>query len=161
MVDTNFAGLSFRKNEWGQLVLVMPDGAEHPGIDPVRCFPLTDPDHVIALLDPEGKEVICLPSLEVLNPESREFIRRELAERDFVPVIQKIMTTSAPYPPCIWNVETDRGKTSFHLESEEAGGDGNQGIATAGAPPALRPVPEDRVDGRPAVALAGCSSACG
>ncbi len=119
MVDTNFAGLSFRKNEWGQLVLVMPDGAEHPGIDPVRCFPLTDPDHVIALLDPEGKEVICLPSLEVLNPESREFIRRELAERDFVPVIQKIMTTSAPYPPCIWNVETDRGKTSFHLESED------------------------------------------
>ena len=119
MVDTNFAGLSFRKNEWGQLVLVMPDGAEHPGIDPVRCFPLTDPDHVIALLDPEGKEVICLPSLEVLNPESREFIRRELAERDFVPVIQKIMTTSAPYPPCIWNVETDRGKISFHLESED------------------------------------------
>ena len=119
MVDTNFAGLSFRKNEWGQLVLVMPDGAEHPGIDPIRCFPLTDPDHVIALLDPEGKEVICLPSLEVLNPESREFIRRELAERDFVPVIQKIMTTSAPYPPCIWNVETDRGKTSFHLESED------------------------------------------
>ena len=119
MVDTNFAGLSFRKNEWGQLVLVMPDGIEHPGIDPVRCFPLTDPDHVIALLDPDGKEVICLPSLEVLNPESREFIRRELAERDFVPVIQKIMTTSAPYPPCIWNVETDRGKTSFHLESED------------------------------------------
>lgn len=119
MVDTNFADLSFRKNEWGQLVLVMSDGVEHAGIDPVRCFPLTDPEHVIALLDQEGKELINLPSLEVLNAESREFIQRELAERDFVPVIQKILTTSAPYPPCIWNVETDRGRTSFHLESED------------------------------------------
>ncbi|MEI8380429.1 MAG: DUF1854 domain-containing protein [Planctomycetota bacterium] len=119
MVDANFADLSFRKNEWGQLVLVMLDGVEYPGIDPVRCFPLTDPEHVIALLDQEGKELINLPSLDVLKPESREFIQRELAERDFVPVIRKIITTSAPYPPCIWNVETDRGKTSFHLESED------------------------------------------
>lgn len=119
MVDTNFAGLSFRKNEWGQLVLVMSDGVEHPGIDPVRCFPLTDPEHAIALLDQEGKELINLPSLDVLNAASREFIQRELAERDFVPVIQKIISTSAPYPPCIWNVETDRGRTSFHLESED------------------------------------------
>ncbi len=119
MVDTNFAGLSFRKNEWGQLVLVMSDGVEHPGIDPVRCFPLTDPEHAIALLDQEGKELINLPSLDVLSEASRAFIQRELAERDFVPVIQKIITTSAPYPPCIWNVETDRGRTSFHLESED------------------------------------------
>lgn len=119
MVESSFADLNFRTNDWGQLVLVLSDGIEHPGIDPVRCFPLTDPDRAIALLDSEGKELINLPSLEVLNPTAREVIRRELTERDFVPVIQRIVSTSAPNPPCLWNVETDRGRTSFQLESED------------------------------------------
>ena len=115
----NFTDLNFRKNEWGQLVLVMSDGTEHPGIDPVRCFPLSDPERTIALLDGEGREVVNLPSLDVLNPAARAAIERELAERDFVPVIHKITATSAPNPPCLWNVDTDRGPTSFHLENED------------------------------------------
>ncbi|MBC8114511.1 MAG: DUF1854 domain-containing protein, partial [Candidatus Saccharimonas sp.] len=38
---------------------------------------------------------------------------------EFVPVIQRIAATSALHPPCRWDVETDRGRTSFQLESDD------------------------------------------
>lgn len=122
MIDSaneNFAGLEFHTDEWGQLVLTMPDGTRHAGIEPVRCFPLTAPDRLIALLDAGGRELVNLPSLDVLAPAARDVIRRELVEREFIPVIRRIVATSVPNPPCRWDVETDRGFASFQLESED------------------------------------------
>ena len=118
-MTAEFADLNFRKNEWGQLVLSRQDGIEHPGVEPVRCFPLTDPDRSIAILDDEGRELINLPSLEVLNPNAIEVLRQELAEREFVPAIRQITAASSPNPPCSWDVKTDRGRTRFQLESED------------------------------------------
>ena len=118
-MSTDFADLTFRKNEWGQLVLSLPDGTEHAGVEPVRCFPLSDPDRMIALVDADGRELFNLPSLDVLNPAACEIVRHELAEREFVPVILRIMSVSSPNTPCRWDVETDRGKTSFQLESDD------------------------------------------
>ena len=118
-MNTDFAELTFRKNEWGQLVLSLPDGTEHPGVEPVRCFPLSDPDRAIAIIDSEGRELFNLPNLYALNPPARDIVRRELAEREFVPVILRIAAVSAPFPPCRWDVETDRGSTSFQLESDD------------------------------------------
>ncbi len=115
----NFTELNFRKNEWGQLVLRLPDGAEEAGVEPVRCFPLSDPDRMISIVDVEGRERINLPSLEVLNPIARDVLRRELAEREFAPEIQRITATSVANPPCRWDVVTDRGVTSFQLESDD------------------------------------------
>ena len=70
-------------------------------------------------MDSDGKEILTLPDMESLNPDARRILESELAARDFVPVIQKIISTSNPNPPCEWSVETDRGNTHFHLESED------------------------------------------
>ena len=114
-----FSELTFDRNAWGQLVLSLPDGTQHSGVEPIRCFPLSDPTHAIALLDVEGREILNLPTLDLLAPAARDFLQRELAEREFVPVIHRIVATSAPNPPCRWDVETDRGRTSFQLESDD------------------------------------------
>ena len=111
--------LAFERDEWGRLVLKTGDGKTYVGVEPVRCFPLSDPEKAIALLDPEGKEILTLPDLDSLNPAAKEALRLELASRDFVPVIQKVVSASNPIPPCQWSVETDRGSTSFLLESED------------------------------------------
>lgn len=121
--------LVFHRDDWGQLVLTLPDGTLYAGIEPVRCFPLTDPAHSIALLDADGGEILNLPSLDVLNPAARDTLQQELVEREFVPVIQRIVSTSTPNPPCRWEVETDRGRTSFQLESD----DDCRRLGTAGA----------------------------
>jgi hypothetical protein len=80
---------------------------------------LSDPEKTIAILDNEGSELLTLADLEALNPNARETLRKELSARDFVPQIQRIVTTNAPAPPCQWTVETDRGETSFELASED------------------------------------------
>jgi uncharacterized protein DUF1854 len=118
-VNSEFFDLNVIQDQWGQLVLTLKDGTVHRGVDPIRCFPLTDPDRSIALVDLDGRELVNLPSLDVLNPTAREAIHRELVEREFAPVIWRITATSVPNPPCQWTVETDRGSTSFQLESED------------------------------------------
>ncbi len=119
MSQIDLSELTLHRDGWGQLVLTLPDGTQHAGVEPVRCFPLTDPTHAIALLDAEGHEILNLPTFEALAPAARETLQRELAEREFVPVIRRIVATSAPNPPCRWDVDTDRGRTSFHLESDD------------------------------------------
>ena len=115
----DIAAFTFEKDSWGRLVLKQGDGQTFVGVEPVRCFPLTDPDKEIALLDPEGKEILTLPDLTLLNPSARQMLEAELAARDFVPVIKRVLSTTNPNPPCQWSVETDRGKTRFQLESED------------------------------------------
>jgi hypothetical protein len=111
--------LTFDRDAWGRLVLKMGNGQTYVGVEPVRCFPLSDPLKAIALLDLEGKEILTLPDLDSLNQDARQTLESELAARDFVPVITRVVSTTNPNPPCQWSVDTDRGKTSFHLESED------------------------------------------
>ena len=113
------ASLKFARDDWGRLVLKTADGATYVGVEPVRCFPLSDPDQSVALLDAEGHEIVTLPNLGELNDEARKLVLSELESRDFVPVIRKVLSTTNPNPPCRWSVETDRGATNFQLESED------------------------------------------
>jgi len=116
---TDLTALAFERDEWGRFVLKTGDGKTYVGVEPVRCFPLSDPEKSIALLDPEGKEILTLPDMNSLNLAARDALRSELAARDFVPTIEKVVSASNPHPPCQWSVETDRGATSFLLESED------------------------------------------
>ncbi|HEY0983558.1 cyanophycin metabolism-associated DUF1854 family protein [Schlesneria sp.] len=116
---TDLTKLTFDHDSWGRLTLTLDDGRTYAGIDPLRCFPLTDPEKLIALLDSEGHEILTLPDLDALSPQSRDVLKAELAARDFVPVIQRVISTTNPSPPCHWVVDTDRGRTRFQLESED------------------------------------------
>jgi len=104
---------------WGQLVLIDADGRQHTGVEIVRAFPLSDPRHGIAICDGHGRELVWLDDLEVLPPPLARQIEEELAKREFVPIISRILKVSAPVEPSEWEVETDRGRTSFVLNSED------------------------------------------
>jgi hypothetical protein len=117
---TNFdpQALSFRRDDWGCLLLQAP-GLEKPIIvEPVRCFPLTHPEEHVSLLDDTGREVLRIASLNELTGESRRLLEKELAEREFSPIIQRILEAGAAVP-CNWDVETDRGVTRFQIDSED------------------------------------------
>ena len=82
---------------------------------PVRCFPLTEPDIWISLVDARGREVAVLPELNALSVAQRTMIDSALGEREFVPsitAIERIVVTPAHGQ---WHVITDRGKTCFSL----------------------------------------------
>jgi hypothetical protein len=104
---------------WGRLVLTDAEGRQHAGVELVRAFPLSDPRHAIAICDAQGRELVWLADLDALPSPLARQIEEELAKREFVPLIRRILKVSAPVEPSEWEVETDRGRTSFVLDSED------------------------------------------
>jgi len=109
------AGLDLCHNASGQLVLTDADGRDHVGVEPVRSFPVSDPRHHVALVDAEGRQVAWIEDLDRLPAPLRQLLEEHLAQREFMPVIQRVVSVSAPVEPAEWEVDTDRGRTRFIL----------------------------------------------
>ena len=103
----------------GRLLFSGADGQEHDGVVPVRAFPLTAPDEGISLVGTEGHELLWIDRLQDLPEYERVLLQDELALRDFMPEITRLVSVSSFGTPSVWKVETDRGDTSFVLKGEE------------------------------------------
>jgi hypothetical protein len=112
-------GFGLYHDEWGKPVLIDADGVRHMGVTPVRMFPFSDPSHWLSIIASDGKEIVCIEDLADLSPQVREVLQADLARREFVPAIQRIVHVSSILEPCEWIVDTDRGRTTFVLKSEE------------------------------------------
>ena len=101
-----------------------------PSAGGLRGFKLTDGKH-----ETPAQAFVTLWRLHGMNGTQDE----ELAVREFVPTIEKIIAVSSFSTPSTWQVETDRGPASLVLKAEEdirrlggrtrlliAGGDGMQ-----------------------------------
>jgi len=108
-----------QRNAFGRLELITSDGEIHEGVAPVRAFPITAPDDGLALVDPYGHELAWIDRLDSLPDDLRQLLADELAGREFMPVIQRIVGVASFATPSTWEVETDRGRTSFVLKGEE------------------------------------------
>ena len=113
------SSFTLTRNSFGRLVLTDADGHAHEGIVPVRAFGITAPDYGIALMSADGKELQWLESLDVLPDDIRKLIDAELAQREFVPEIRRIVSVSSYATPSTWQVDTDRGTTALILKSED------------------------------------------
>lgn len=127
------------RNPHGRLVLTLPDGTAHEGVTPVRAFPIAAPGEGLSLVGSDGHELLWIPQVDQVVGPARQLIDEELAVREFVPTIEKIIAVSSFSTPSTWQVETDRGQASLVLKAEEdirrlggrtrlliAGGDGMQ-----------------------------------
>ena len=103
----------------GRLQCLDAQGQTHEGVVPVRAFPLAAPDECISLVGLEGHELVWIERLADLPAEARALLQEELALRDFVPEIRRLVSVSSFGTPSVWTVETDRGDTSFVLKGEE------------------------------------------
>ncbi|WP_425618862.1 DUF1854 domain-containing protein [Anatilimnocola sp. NA78] len=110
---------SLSRDSFGQLTLIDSSGARHVGIIPLRLFPFSDRDHWISLVGPGNVEVLLIEDLLTLPKSLRETLEGELADREFLPVIEQVTHCSSDTEPSEWHVQTDRGPTRFVLKSEE------------------------------------------
>ena len=113
------AAFQLERHASGQLLLVTDNGEQHLGVVPVRAFPVAAPDEGISLISSEGHELVWLERLDDLPLPQRSLLEEELALRDFVPEITRLISVSSFGTPSTWVVETDRGETSFVLKGEE------------------------------------------
>jgi hypothetical protein len=107
------------RTPFGKLVLVTDQGESFEGVVPVRAFPVQSPQDGISLVNLDGQEVAWIDQLNDVPEPARNLIQDELATREFMPVIHKILSVSSFSTPCTWTVMTDRGQTQFVLRGDE------------------------------------------
>jgi hypothetical protein len=112
-------GFSLERDVFGQLVLTDADGLKWSGVEPARAFPISCPEEWVSLCDAEGHEVLCIRELDKLPTDLRNVLEEELSRREFVPLIKRILKVADDTDPSQWEVETDRGTTTFLLDSED------------------------------------------
>lgn len=116
---TTTVDFQLQRDAFGRLTLTDSSGETHEGISPVRAFPISSPDDGIALVDPYGHELAWINRLEELPDAVRDLVASELASREFMPVISRIVDVSSFATPCTWKVVTNHGDTQFILKGEE------------------------------------------
>ena len=113
------SSFNLSRNPFGRLTLTNADGQVFENVSPVRAFPIQAPDHGIAMVCVDGREVAWIDRLEDLPRTARTLVEEELAGREFMPEIQRIVDVTSYATPCTWRVVTDRGETHFVLRGEE------------------------------------------
>lgn len=112
-------GFRLARNPLGRLDYTAADGTQHEGVVPVRAFPIAAPSEGISIVSTEGKELAWIDHLDQLAANERALIDDELASREFVPVIHRLLRVSTFSTPSTWDIETDRGPTQLVLKGEE------------------------------------------
>lgn len=111
---------NLQRNAFGKLVFTASEEDEvYTGVVPVRAFPIAAPDNGIAIVSADGRELAWIEQLTDLLDAVRILLEQELASREFLPKILQIQHVSAFATPSTWQVDTDRGATSFVLKGEE------------------------------------------
>lgn len=109
---------TLRRNAFGALEFVR-DGLVTAGVVPVRAFPIAAPTEGIALVGPDGHELLWIECLANCPESIRMLVEEELASREFMPEIRRLIGVSSFATPSTWEVETDRGRCAFILRGEE------------------------------------------
>ena len=112
-------GFELSRNGFGKLCFSSSTEGLHEGVVPVRAFPIAAPEEGLSLVSAEGKELAYLEQWQRLPPPQRALIEDELAQREFVPKIQRIVSVSTFSTPSTWQVDTDRGLATLVLKVEE------------------------------------------
>jgi hypothetical protein len=110
---------ALHRNAAGKLCYTDAEGTTHEGVTPVRAFALSAPERGISIVSPEGKELQWIDSLDDLPEATRHLIAEEFAQREFMPLIQRIVAVRSYATPSTWQVETNRGSTELILKSED------------------------------------------
>ena len=86
-----FTDFQLGRDPHGHLVYTGADGQAHVGVVPVRAFPLSAPDEGVSIVSPDGHELAWIEQLSALPAALARVLRDELASRDFVPVITRLV----------------------------------------------------------------------
>lgn len=116
---TTTADFQLQRDAFGRLTLIDSEGIAHAGVTTVRAFPISSPEDGIAIVDPYGHELAWIDRVDDLPADLRALVEGELASREFMPIIDRIVNVSSFATPSTWKVVTNHGDTQFVLKGEE------------------------------------------
>jgi len=106
-----------RAGAQGRLDLHLPGGGLYENARVVPAFPISRPGRFLYLLDRHGKEIGLLVDPKQLDRQSRELVLAEADQAHFMPRIRRIMRVQDRLGVARWEVQTDRGWSSFTVVS--------------------------------------------
>lgn len=112
------ATFSLHQSGHGRLRFVAADGTIHDNVDVLRAFPVTAPEGPVAIVAVDGTELAWVASLAAAAEPLRSTLERELAQREFLPIIERIEAVSDG-EPADWSVVTDRGRRRFKVANAD------------------------------------------
>jgi hypothetical protein len=118
-MDPYSHSFSLSRDAWGKLLLSNGAADGPVPVVAVRAFPFSAPRQGVILCDAHGRERAWIECLDDLPANLREIIESELASREFVPLIRRIYRVTPRVEPSEWEVETDRGRVCFVLNSAD------------------------------------------
>jgi hypothetical protein len=98
----------------GQLQFIGATGTVHDQVEVLRAFPVSAPHGPVAIVAADGSELAWIDSLEHVGGVLRTTLEQELAQREFLPVIEQILAVAGG-EPTEWSVITDRGPRRFKV----------------------------------------------
>ena len=108
------AGWRLDRRPDGGLDFVAADGTRHHDVDVRRGFPFSAPEGGVAVLAAGGAELVWIDSLSACDPSLAAILEAILAEREFMPRVERIVSVKEGRPT-EWSVVTDRGPHRFSV----------------------------------------------
>ena len=115
--STSFGTLA--RDPHGRLLYTDAQGHTHTGVQAVRAFPIDAPLEGLSLVGVDGHELAWVDHWSDLPDAAQRLLEEELAQREFMPVIERLVEVSTFSTPSTWTVDTDRGRTQLILKGEE------------------------------------------
>ena len=110
--ETPPPGWRLERRPHGRLDFIGVDGTRHADVDVLRAFPVSAPAGPVAIVGDNDCELAWIESLAGVAAALRRMLEEELAKREFLPTIERILTVSDG-EPAEWSVLTDRGPHQF------------------------------------------------
>ena len=111
--------MSLERNPRGRWVWTDAQGTRHEQVVVVRAYPVTAPEQGVGIMNAEGHELAWFDRLDRVPQALQDLLREAMAEREFLPEIQRLKAVSSLVTPSVWTVQTDRGEARFMLKGEE------------------------------------------
>jgi hypothetical protein len=102
-----------------QLTLQRPDQNDIVDVRIRRSFPWSKPAEFVSIRSSEGKELLLIESLNLLDATQRAVIERWLEQHSFIPRITRIDQVDVRFGYQQWKVQTDRGPVEFRVQERE------------------------------------------
>ncbi len=112
-------GLALERDGDGHLWAVNRSAGVREKVVARRCFPLTRPEGFVSLLDPGGRDRVCIEDLTALDRGSQQALVAALGQSEFLPRIERIVRISNQGTSTRWQVVTDRGEQTFIVDQED------------------------------------------
>ncbi|NBX28892.1 DUF1854 domain-containing protein [bacterium] len=111
---TSTEGWRLERHAHGRLDFIDCQGLRHANVDVLRAFPVSDPAGPAAIVAVDGGELAWIESLSAVAAPLRTILETELAQREFLPRIERVAAVSDG-EPAEWTVVTDRGPHRFKV----------------------------------------------